>query len=50
MDKKKIVLIAVIVSLVIILIPIILRLFIFTGSDGTFKSLPSLENGQFTTS
>ncbi|MBI2593894.1 hypothetical protein HYW44_04620 [Candidatus Daviesbacteria bacterium] len=49
MDRKKIVLIAVVVSLVIILISIILRVFVFTGSNGPFKSLPSLENSQTAT-
>lgn len=47
MDKKKIVLIVVVLSLVIILISIILRLSVFTGDP--FKALPSFENGQTTT-
>ncbi len=51
MDKKKIVLIVVVLSLVIILISIILRLSVFTGgSSDPFKALPSFENGQTTTS
>lgn len=48
MDKKKIVLIVVVLSLVIILISIILRLSVFTGGS-PFESLPSFENGQTTT-